>query len=78
MKSNPIDAEILSHEFKEEKTKPVGRLKEAGLLRLMENAGKDIDDEELSAAMKDKGLEPATRAETIEKLISRELFQEER
>ncbi len=75
LKSNPIDAEILSHEFKEEKTKPVGRLKEAGLLRLMENAGKDIDDEELSAAMKDKGLgTPATRAETIEKLISREFI----
>ena len=75
LKVNPSDAQVESYEFSEEKTKPVGRLKEAGLLRLMENAGKDIEDEELSAAMKDKGLgTPATRAETIEKLISREFI----
>ena len=38
----------------------------------MEHAGKKIDDEELAAAMKGKGLgTPATRAETIEKLITR-------
>ena len=71
--NNPCDAEMAMHEFKEEKTKPAGRLKEAGLLRLMEHAGKKIDDDELAAAMKGKGLgTPATRAETIEKLISRE------
>ena len=40
--SNPADATLASHEFKEEKTKPPGRLKEAGLLRLMEHAGKKI------------------------------------
>ena len=73
--NNPGDASLVEFDFKEEKTKPVGRLKEAGLLRLMENAGKEIDDDELSAAMKDKGLgTPATRAETIEKLISREFI----
>ena len=73
--SNPADATLESHEFKEEKTKPPGRLKEAGLLRLMEHAGKKIEDEELAAAMKGKGLgTPATRAETIEKLISREFI----
>ena len=73
--SNPADATLASHEFKEEKTKPPGRLKEAGLLRLMEHAGKKIEDEELAAAMKGKGLgTPATRAETIEKLISREFI----
>ncbi len=73
--SNPADAILASHEFKEEKTKPPGRLKEAGLLRLMEHAGKKIEDEELAAAMKGKGLgTPATRAETIEKLISREFI----
>ena len=53
---NPCAATLTSHEFKEEKTKPPGRLKEAGLLRLMEHAGKKIDDEELAAAMKGKGL----------------------
>ena len=73
--SNPADAKLAAHEFKEEKTKPPGRLKEAGLLRLMEHAGKKIEDEELAAAMKGKGLgTPATRAETIEKLISREFI----
>ena len=73
--TNPTNAELKSHEFKEQKTKPPGRLKEAGLLRLMEHAGKKIDDEELAAAMKGKGLgTPATRAETIEKLITREFI----
>ena len=62
--------------LKKKKTKPAGRLKEAGLLRLMEHAGKKIDDDELAAAMKGKGLgTPATRAETIEKLISREFVE---
>ena len=42
----------------------------------MEHAGKKIDDDELAAAMKGKGLgTPATRAETIEKLISREFVE---
>ena len=73
--NNPANAELKSHEFKEQKTKPPGRLKEAGLLRLMEHAGKKIDDEELAAAMKGKGLgTPATRAETIEKLITCEFI----
>ena len=73
--SNPADADLAGHEFKEEATKPTNRLKEAGLLRLMEHAGKKIDDDELAEAMKDKGLgTPATRAETIEKLITREFI----
>ena len=47
-------------------------MKEAGLLRLMEHAGKQIDDDDLAAAIKDKGLgTPATRADTIEKLVNR-------
>ena len=72
---NPCQTKMIQHEFKEEKTKPPGRLKEAGLLRLMEHAGKKIDDEDLAAAMKGKGLgTPATRADTIEKLISREFI----
>jgi len=73
--ANPGSANLDSHEFKEEKTKPTGRLKEAGLLRLMEHAGKKFEDDELAAAMKGKGLgTPATRAETIEKLILREFI----
>ena len=70
--TNPCKADITDSEFKEEKSKPKNRLKEAGLLRLMEHAGKQIDDDDLAAAIKDKGLgTPATRADTIEKLVDR-------
>jgi len=70
--ANPCEASLLSHEFKDEQTKPPNRLKEARLLSLMENAGKKVDDDELADAMKGKGLgTPATRAETIETLIRR-------
>ncbi|MCH1481364.1 MAG: topoisomerase C-terminal repeat-containing protein, partial [Candidatus Poseidoniaceae archaeon] len=77
--SNPANTEIISHKFKEEFTKPTNRLKEAKLLSLMENAGRSIDDDEMADAMKGKGLgTPATRAETIEKLISRNFIQRAR
>lgn len=65
-------ADISEHEWSEEKSKPPSRIKEARLLSLMEKAGKDIEDEELAEAMSGKGLgTPATRADTIEKLLSR-------
>jgi DNA topoisomerase-3 len=52
-------------------TKPPARFTEATLLSAMEGAGKFVDDEELRAAMAGKGLgTPATRAATIEGLIS--------
>lgn len=51
-------------------TKPPARFSEATLLSAMEGAGKLIDDDELRAAMKEKGLgTPATRAATIEGLL---------
>ncbi len=51
-------------------TKPPARYSEATLLSAMEGAGKAIDDEELRAAMKEKGLgTPATRAAIIEGLL---------
>ena len=53
------------------KTKPPARYTEATLLSAMEGAGKLIDDEELREAMREKGLgTPATRAQTIEGLIT--------
>ncbi len=53
-------------------TKPPPRHTEATLLGAMETAGKDIEDDELRAAMKDTGLgTPATRAATIETLVKR-------
>jgi DNA topoisomerase-3 len=51
-------------------TKPPPRFNEATLLSAMEGAGKHIEDEELRAAMREKGLgTPATRAQIIEGLI---------
>jgi len=52
------------------KTRPPARYTEATLLSAMEGAGKLIEDDELRAAMHDKGLgTPATRATIIEGLI---------
>ena len=52
-------------------TKPPARFTEASLLGAMETAGKLVDDEELREAMKESGLgTPATRADTIERLLN--------
>jgi DNA topoisomerase-3 len=53
-----------------QKTRPPARYTEATLLSAMEGAGKLIEDDDLRAAMHDKGLgTPATRAAIIEGLI---------
>ncbi len=53
------------------KAKPIHA--EASLLKLMETAGKDLEDEELKEAIKECGLgTPATRASVIETLFTRE------
>jgi DNA topoisomerase-3 len=53
-------------------TRPPPRYTEATLLGAMEYAGRELDDEDLRAAMKDTGLgTPATRAATIETLLAR-------
>jgi DNA topoisomerase III len=55
-----------------ENTRPPARYTEARLLSLMENAGKDIEDEDYSAAISEKGIgTPATRADVIENLIGK-------
>jgi DNA topoisomerase-3 len=55
-------------------TKPPGRISEAGLLSLMEHAGRQVDDGELASALnKAEGLgTAATRADIIENLKLRE------
>src|SRR5690606_1361456 len=59
-------------------TKPPARYNEATLLSAMEGAGKMVDDEELRAAMSERGLgTPATRAQTIEGLISEQYLHRE-
>lgn len=56
---------------KANKTKPPQKHTDASILSMMENAGRDIEDEALREQMKDSGLgTPATRAQTIERLIT--------
>ncbi len=59
-------------ESEADETKPPARITEARLLSLMENAGKQIEDEDIAAALGEKGLgTPATRADVIENLIGK-------
>ncbi|MCS7461054.1 DNA topoisomerase 3, partial [Paenibacillus doosanensis] len=54
---------------KEKETQPPKAYTEGTLLKAMEGAGKQVEDEELRDAMKDSGLgTPATRASVIERL----------
>lgn len=56
-------------EAKEKATQPPKNFTEGTLLKAMESAGKQLENEELRDAMKDAGLgTPATRAATIERL----------
>ena len=58
--------------FLEKQTKPSNQFTEASLLRAMETAGKQVDDEELRDLMKDNGIgRPSTRANIIETLFRR-------
>ena len=55
---------------KANKTKPPQAHTDASILKMMENAGRDVEDEALREQMKDSGLgTPATRAAIIERLI---------
>ncbi len=66
-------------EVLEKETRPPRPHTDATLLLAMRNAGRQIEDEELAAAMKHSGLgTPATRAETIEKLIRSGYVRRER
>lgn len=57
-------------EMKEGKTSPPKPYDDASLLTAMKNAGREIDDEDLAAHMKQSGLgTPATRAQVIERLL---------
>ena len=64
---------IVSADAKKKKTRPPRRLTDAALLTAMESAGAELDDKELSDAMRERGLgTPATRASIIETLLKRE------
>ncbi|MDP4098648.1 DNA topoisomerase 3 [Paenibacillus sp. P96] len=65
--SRPV--ECTKSEAKEKATQPPKSYTEGTLLKAMESAGKQMEDEELREVMKDAGLgTPATRAATIERL----------
>jgi DNA topoisomerase-3 len=66
----PPRAKVDEINLSEEETRPPAHYTEATLLSAMETAGKFVEDEELAAAMKDRGLgTPATRAQILENLI---------
>ena len=57
---------------KAQKTKAPQPYNEAGILQMMETAGRRVSDDDMKLAIKEKGLgTPATRASTIETLLSR-------
>jgi DNA topoisomerase-3 len=67
-----VRVRVAAAELVEEQTQPPARITEGRLLSLMENAGKQIEDDELSAMLDDKGIgTPATRADVIENLIAK-------
>lgn len=65
--------------FKQGKTSPPKAYTEATLLRAMETAGKQVDDEEMRELMKDNGIgRPSTRANIIETLFRRKYIEKKR
>jgi len=69
-----VEGEKGPHEpsFLEKQTKPPNQFTEASLLRAMETAGKQVDDDELRELMKENGIgRPSTRANIIETLFKR-------
>ncbi len=66
-------------DLQDKETQPPKPYTEATLLRAMETAGKQVDDEELRDLMKDNGIgRPSTRAAIIETLFKRLYVQKER
>ena len=62
--------------FLEKETKPPRNYTEASLLRAMETAGKQVDDDEMRELMKENGIgRPSTRASIIETLFRRKYIE---
>lgn len=65
--------------MQEKQTQPPKPYTEATLLRAMETAGKQVDDEELRDLMKDNGIgRPSTRAAIIETLFKRKYIEKQK
>ena len=66
-------------EIQEKETRPPKYYTEATLLRAMESAGKNVEDEDLREAMKENGIgRPSTRANIIETLFRRKYLEKKR
>lgn len=75
-KAADVPSRNVSVEPVADQTRPPARINEGRLLSLMENAGKAVNDEDLARVLHEKGLgTPATRAEIIEALISRQYVE---
>ncbi len=62
--------------FLEKQTKPPNQFTEASLLRAMETAGKQVDNDDLRELMKENGIgRPSTRANIIETLFKRKYIK---
>jgi DNA topoisomerase-3 len=75
---NFVKGEKGAHEpsFLEKETKPPRNFTEASLLRAMETAGKQVDDDEMRELMKENGIgRPSTRASIIETLFRRKYIE---
>ena len=73
-----VKSEKGTHEpsFIEKETKPPRNFSEASLLRAMETAGKQVDDDEMRELMKENGIgRPSTRASIIETLFRRKYIE---
>jgi len=73
-----IEGEQGAHQpsFVEKETKPPRNFSEASLLRAMETAGKQVDDDEMRELMKENGIgRPSTRASIIETLFRRKYIE---
>ena len=74
-KLKPEEALILCDKTDSEsdQTRPPARYSEARLLSLMEHAGRQVDDDEITEVLRGKGLgTPATRADIIENLVAKQ------
>ncbi|MEW6282044.1 MAG: DNA topoisomerase 3, partial [Candidatus Eremiobacterota bacterium] len=71
--SEKVPVKTLDSEARADQTRPPARISEGRLLSLMEHAGQHVEDENLSQILKGKGLgTPATRAEIIENLVTKQ------
>ena len=78
---NFVKGEKGEHEpsFLQKETKPPRNFTEASLLRAMETAGKQVDDDEMRELMKENGIgRPSTRASIIETLFRRKYIERQK